>query len=167
MFSLPHRSFFRKVFRRPLSNLQYDDIRICNPPVNPNYLVDPFDLSLHVNATKISRQIFSTPPLSDLVAAELLPGLLVVPQNASDTVWKAFVESSVTSVLHPVGTVPMLPQEDGGSVDERLKVYGTANVRVVGTCIALFWFVGVLDGELMPYVGTKTRRPFPYRSAHI
>lgn len=32
----------------------------------------------------------------------------------------------------------MLPREDGGSVDARLKVYGTGNVRVVGTFASSF-----------------------------
>lgn len=35
-------------------------------------------------------------------------------------------------VIHPIGTVAMLPREMGGAVGSDLKVYGTSNVRVVG-----------------------------------
>ena len=35
-------------------------------------------------------------------------------------------------MLHPIGTVPMMPKVDGGAVDSNLLVYGTKNVRVVG-----------------------------------
>lgn len=89
-------------------------------------------MALHINATKLARQVFSTEPLSSLVSAEVSPGLVIVPPNASDATWESFIASSYMSVDHPLGTVPMLPIEDGGSVDARLKVYGTENVRVVG-----------------------------------
>jgi choline dehydrogenase-like flavoprotein len=35
-------------------------------------------------------------------------------------------------VYHPVGTAAMAPRADGGVVDTKFRLYGAANVRVVG-----------------------------------
>lgn len=96
--------------------------------VNPKYLTNDFEVLLHANATKLSRGIFNTAPLANVVASEVLPGSSV---NTDDQ-WQTFVKQTVTPVIHPVGSLPMLPKADGGVVDPKLKVYGTANVRVVG-----------------------------------
>ena len=44
---------------------------------------------------------------------------------------KEYIKNTCRPVFHPVGTAAMLPEEDGGVVDSKLKVYGTANLRVV------------------------------------
>lgn len=36
------------------------------------------------------------------------------------------------------GTAAMFPREDGGVVDSRLKVYGTANLRIIDASILPF-----------------------------
>ncbi|KAL4994047.1 hypothetical protein BDV10DRAFT_199068 [Aspergillus recurvatus] len=41
----------------------------------------------------------------------------------------------VLSMYHVSGTCAMMPHEDGGVVDPRLKVYGTGNVRVVDASV--------------------------------
>lgn len=46
-----------------------------------------------------------------------------------------FVRRKFASEYHPIGTCSMLPRHRGGVVDERLKVYGTENVRVVDASI--------------------------------
>ena len=43
----------------------------------------------------------------------------------------SYVKKTFGCVFHPLGTASMLPREDGGVVDPELRVYGTANVRVV------------------------------------
>lgn len=102
-------------------------------PVNPAYLRGPaFDLYLISNATKSARAVSQTPPLSDIVTTELVPGLSTIPLNASDEVWQEWILANVQPVIHPIGTVSMLPREMGGAVGSDLKLYGTSNVRVVG-----------------------------------
>lgn len=96
------------------------------------------------NATKSARAVFDTFPLSSLVqplsaGGEVSPGLSSVPLNASDEMWQAYVLSTLGPTMHAVGTVAMLPRELGGAVDSNLKVYGTANVRVVGQSRARFF----------------------------
>jgi choline dehydrogenase-like flavoprotein len=39
---------------------------------------------------------------------------------------------AMQAVYHPVGTVAMAPRADGGAVDTKFRLYGAANVRVVG-----------------------------------
>ncbi|KAG6846399.1 hypothetical protein C0991_003505, partial [Blastosporella zonata] len=83
------------------------------------------------NATNVVRKAFNTNPLKGYVGDELLPGFGVLPANATDAQVQDFVIGSYQATLHPIGSVPMLPREDGGAVGPDLKVYGTSNVRVV------------------------------------
>lgn len=46
--------------------------------------------------------------------------------------YKEFVKDFCGTTYHPIGTCSMLPQQDGGVVDQDLLVYGTENVR--GAC---------------------------------
>ncbi|KAG6812407.1 hypothetical protein H0H92_002983 [Tricholoma furcatifolium] len=106
------------------------------PLVDPRYYTGAdFDLLLKGNATRISRELFSTSPLSGFAAEEVIPGL-ALPDNATDAEVQAYVISSYLPVFHPIGTVPMLPQEDGGAVGPNLVVYGTTNVRVIAKQLA-------------------------------
>lgn len=52
------------------------------------------------------------------------------------------------SNFHPVGTAAMMPRSIGGVVDERLRVYGTANVRVVDASVLPFQICGHLTSTL-------------------
>lgn len=65
---------------------------------------------------------------------ELSPG----PENVSDdddeAIWE-YVKSNTIPNWHASGTVQMLPEEDGGVVDPRLRVYGVDGLRVVDCSI--------------------------------
>lgn len=74
--------------------------------------------------------------MSQLVGARISPSEATLPSsNATDAQWKAFVEGSITPVQHGVGTASLMPRELGGVVDEKLRVYGTENVRVVDASV--------------------------------
>lgn len=96
------------------------------------YLADPFDIFLSANATKAARGVMNTAPVSQLILNETSPGYAVVPVNATDAQWQAFIKSDVTPTIHPVGSVAMGAKDEGGCVDSNLVVYGTKNVRVAG-----------------------------------
>lgn len=96
------------------------------------YLADPFDVYLSANATKAARGVINTPPMSQFSINETSPGYAVVPVNATDEQWQAFIKASVQPTIHPVGSVAMGAREEGGCVDSNLIVYGTKNVRVAG-----------------------------------
>lgn len=103
--------------------------------VDPRFLQVQFDRELLGNSTKIMRKVFSSAPLNEFYDAELVPGLQSVPENATDEEWQAFVVGNYNVVLKGVGSVSMLPREEGGAVDSELMVYGTANVRAVDASV--------------------------------
>ena len=48
---------------------------------------------------------------------------------------EGFVKNSFSSEYHPLGTCAMGPKEQGGVVDERMRVHGTRNLRVVDASV--------------------------------
>ncbi|EEB98381.1 hypothetical protein MPER_02119, partial [Moniliophthora perniciosa FA553] len=44
---------------------------------------------------------------------------------------ETYIKAQLATVWHQSGTAAMLPREDGGVVDERLRVYGTKGLRVI------------------------------------
>lgn len=49
---------------------------------------------------------------------------------------------------HPIGTASMMSRELGGVVDPELRVYGTANVRVVDASVLPTQFSGHLTATI-------------------
>ncbi|KAI1114108.1 glucose oxidase [Nemania sp. NC0429] len=104
---------------------------IDNPTIDPNFLSIGFDMRAALKVGKIARKIWDTQPLSKLAGTLLNPGEAALPLNATDAQWTEFLTSSVGPAFHCIGACAMLPREMGGVVDPTLKVYGTANVRVI------------------------------------
>lgn len=61
--------------------------------INPNYFMFGKDLDAQVDVARYIRNAFIIAPLSDLVGDEFAPGLDLVPENASYSAWKDWVES--------------------------------------------------------------------------
>ena len=118
------------------------------PAINPNFFQFPFDVSAQAAIGRFVRRAFATAPLSAYVTAELLPGLATVPPDASDETWGAWLKSVYGPNDHPVGTAAMIARELGGVVDPELRVYGTANVRVVDASVLPFQVCGHLTSTL-------------------
>lgn len=108
---------------------------IDSPVIVPNIMATDFDLQILTAVGRLSQKSFATAPLSDLIADNLSPGYATLPLNASDAQWARFLNSNVLNALHVVGSCAMLPLELGGVVDEKVKVHGTKNVRVVDASI--------------------------------
>ncbi|WQF89997.1 Putative glucose-methanol-choline oxidoreductase, FAD/NAD(P)-binding domain superfamily [Colletotrichum destructivum] len=102
------------------------------PIINPNYLGHEHDLEAAVQAIKYCRRIAQTEPMRSTWESEYEPGLDAVQ---TDEQWRQFALNTTLSIFHPVGTCSMLPKKDGGVVDADLKVYGTANLRVVDASV--------------------------------
>lgn len=103
------------------------------PLINPNYLGNPLDLKIMVDALKFVRRVTETEPLASTITGRFVPG----DEVQTDEQFAEYIKNQVLPVYHPVGTVSMLPREDGGVVDERLLVYGTKNLRVVSAICQL------------------------------
>jgi len=111
------------------------------PKVNVNYFSVDYDLSVQIAGARLSRKILGSPPLNSLSVGETHPGTSVVPDNGdggSDADWKKWIldpNAGFAAVAHPIGTAAMMKRSLGGVVDAHLRVYDTANVRVVDASI--------------------------------
>ena len=108
-----------------------------SPDIDPRYLSNPYDLQTLVEAGKFSRRIAQTEPLASLLAGEYEPGLSAV---RTDDEWAEYAREAMRTIYHYSGTCAMLPKEDGGVVDPRLRVWGTTNLRVVDASIVCISF---------------------------
>ncbi|SPO01614.1 related to alcohol oxidase [Cephalotrichum gorgonifer] len=115
-----------------------------NAAINPNYFMLDWDMQEQIYAAGFIRQLYSTQPFSKLVGDETKPGLDTVPLSADDETWAEWLKDTYRSNFHPVATAAMMPREIGGVVDTNLKVYGTANVRVVDASVLPFQVCGHL-----------------------
>lgn len=103
----------------------------AKPTINPNYLQHESDVELMRSGIQLARKIGSTAPLSGLVSNETAPGAGVTTDQELDK----YVASTAQTEYHASSTCSMLDEQDGGVVDSELRVYGTANVRVVDASV--------------------------------
>lgn len=140
IFSLSHPGFFISMVAAlsyPLSRGSVH-IRSANPQDAPvidhGMLRHPVDLALLARHSMWLEKIAEAEPMASLLkkggerlhAAEPLTNL----EKA-----KEICKELVLSVYHVCGTCTMMPREDGGVVDPKLKVYGTTNLRIVDASI--------------------------------
>ncbi|KAI0672992.1 GMC oxidoreductase [Trametes maxima] len=99
-----------------------------SPAIDPNYFANPVDLEVLLAIVRFTLKLYQTSPLADVTHRPIVPS---PAQSATDEALTEFIKDNCKTVYHPLGTAAMQPQEDGGVVDPELKVYGTANLRVV------------------------------------
>jgi len=111
------------------------------PAINPQYLSHSADVTMLREGLKLARKIGQTPPLSNVMGNEILPG----SQVNTDAEWDAYLQNNVGTEYHPSCTCAMLPLSQGGVVDANLSVYGLANVRVADSSVYPFEFAAHLQ----------------------
>ncbi|BGO89994.1 hypothetical protein NBRC10512_001979 [Rhodotorula toruloides] len=97
------------------------------PLIDAGYLTHPADIQILRQAFKFARNVSQTAPLSDYVLNELSPGSAV----QTDEEWDTWIRGVVSTEYHPAGTASMLPESEGGVVDNALRVYGLTGLRVI------------------------------------
>ena len=105
-----------------------------HPAIDPNYLSHPLDLHVVSQILLHLQQVARTPPLSTHLkdnGRAYQPGFYELNEDNVET----FVKNSFSSEYHPMGTCAMLPRKNGGVVDERFRVYGTQNLRIVDASV--------------------------------
>lgn len=107
------------------------------PLINPNYYADETDGRIGIHSFKYLRQILRHPDLAQFTigdnAGEVSPGPEVGDDD--DEAILQYIRNNTIPNWHASGTVQMLPLEDGGVVDPRLRVYGVEGLRVIDCSI--------------------------------
>lgn len=121
--------------------LRSDD-PLAHPVIQPNYLSDPADLPVLVEALRLGRRVLHTMAFQRFRGEEAHPGTRKT--SADDLV--AHVRTRGETLYHPVGTCKM-GTDPMAVVDPRLCVHGIDGLRVV-------------DASIMPtLIGGNTNAP--------
>jgi choline dehydrogenase len=103
------------------------------PSIAPNYLSTDEDRQVAADAIRTTRRLMKQKALEKYHPAEFLPGPGVGDDDAS--LAKAAGDIG-TTIFHPVGTAKMGTANDANAVvDERLRFYGIAGLRVVDASV--------------------------------
>jgi len=90
-----------------------------------------------VETVKFIRRLAQQEPLKSIfIEEERFPG----PAVQTDEEILQYVRENIATTFHTAGSCSMLPREDGGVVDNKLKVYGTSNIRVMDLSIVPLHF---------------------------
>ena len=121
------------VFSRGMSHIVSDKVSDA-PNIDPRYLSHPLDLELLARHLQFLERLARSPPLTDYIKphGKRNHSTAYVEDLAAA---KDYVRTTALSCYHPAGTCAMLPQNEGGVVDNHLIVYGTRNVRVVDASV--------------------------------
>ncbi|USW57851.1 Putative glucose-methanol-choline oxidoreductase, FAD/NAD(P)-binding domain superfamily [Septoria linicola] len=105
------------------------------PDVSYNAFVNPIDRKIMAIGLRFLRKVWSYPPLKKKFSiSEIVPG---AEYTSDEEIYEALLEQKSLSptLAHPAGSCPMMPEELGGCVDEKLFVYGTERLSVVDVSI--------------------------------
>jgi len=100
------------------------------PVMTPNFLQTPYDVETMISGIRTIRAIMSAPPIASRVVSEEVPG----PGIETDDQIYRFMEETGNSAHHQGGTCKM-GRDEMSVVDERLRVYGVAGLRVADASI--------------------------------
>ncbi|KAJ8687943.1 hypothetical protein QAD02_023738 [Eretmocerus hayati] len=118
--------------------LNRDDPIFGAPSINANFFDNEEDLEMLVEANLFSRRIIDSMTFknNDYKLAPLHMPACKHEKFDTRAYWKCCVQSYTRTLFHPSGTCKMGPRSDPNAVvDERLRVYGVANLRVVDASI--------------------------------
>jgi choline dehydrogenase-like flavoprotein len=114
-------------------HLQSADIKAA-PTIDHGILRHPADLELHARHSIWTETLAETEPMASLLKKK--GARLHTPERLTDVERaKELCKELVLSEWHTSGSCAMMPRDGGGVVDPKLKVYGTANVRVVDASV--------------------------------
>jgi choline dehydrogenase-like flavoprotein len=104
------------------------------PDVVHNAFVNPVDRTILAIGLRYFRTVWARPELNKFSISETVPGA----QHTSDKeIYDALLaQASLSPTLaHPSGSCPMMPENAGGCVSDKLLVYGTKHLSVIDASI--------------------------------
>ncbi|CAI4216065.1 unnamed protein product [Parascedosporium putredinis] len=108
---------------------------IDSPVIDPRLFLADFDVDVSIAAGRLAQGFWLSDTARPFVTAPILPGEDLLPNDATAEQWEAFTTTSVIPHSHGLGSASMMARELGGVVDPELRIYGTANVRVVDASV--------------------------------
>jgi choline dehydrogenase len=100
------------------------------PAITLNYLSSETDRDVAVAGLRMTREIMAAPALAAFEPREWLPGI----ELESDEQLRDAARELGTTIFHPVGTCKM-GSDQAAVVDDRLRVHGISNLRVIDASI--------------------------------
>ena len=100
------------------------------PLIHGNYLREPHDLQVMLEAARMSRQLLRSSPFDELRGAEVFPGTA----DGTDAELTSFIRHKAETVYHPVGTCRM-GSDPASVVDNALRVTGVSALRVIDASV--------------------------------
>lgn len=107
----------------------------ANPIVVRNAFQNPVDKMVLGELVRWNRRHWSTQPLLERYApVELVPG---AKYTTDEEIFDAGIDAGALNptYAHSSGACALMPEDMGGCVDDRLRVYGVRNLRVVDASI--------------------------------
>jgi choline dehydrogenase len=105
----------------------------AKPLIAPNYLATAEDRAVAADAIRLTRRLMAQPAMHRFAPEELLPGPTVGDVQAA---LEHAAGSIGTTIFHPVGTAKMgLPSDRQAVTDERLRLIGLPNLRVIDASV--------------------------------
>jgi choline dehydrogenase len=101
-----------------------------HPAIHPNYLSDERDHQVAIDSIKVARRISEAPALAPHIIDEYVPGR----QYQTDEELLEAARKHSQTIYHPTSTCKM-GNDDMAVVDDRLRVHGLRNLRVVDASI--------------------------------
>ncbi|KAJ0422927.1 glucose-methanol-choline oxidoreductase [Aspergillus carlsbadensis] len=102
--------------------------------IDPRYFSHPLDIEIMARNLLDVERLHNVAPLSNFIkpnGRRNHPDAFLSDLESA----KKYLRDTAKTAYHFCGTAAMLPKEKGGVVDERLRVYGTANLRVCDASI--------------------------------
>jgi choline dehydrogenase len=100
------------------------------PAIDPNFLADPYDWELSIEAFKRGREILHAPSFKPLIKREHMPGADV---NTGAGI-RDYIRKWAKTDYHPAGSCKM-GSDDMAVVDTQLRVRGLEGLRVIDASI--------------------------------
>jgi choline dehydrogenase-like flavoprotein len=104
------------------------------PDVIHNAFVNPVDRTILAIGLRYFRTVWARPELNKFSVSETVPG---AKYTSDEDIYSALLSQASLSptLAHPSGSCPMMPENAGGCVNDKLMVYGTQHLSIIDASI--------------------------------